>query len=161
MTGSMFMERKMVKVALLGQMAAPTSVNSKKIIFKDKVLTTGLTAGCSLVPGLTIRWKATELSLGQMVENMKVTMSMTKKKVKALSTGQMVVNMKVAGKMENSTEMDTTRPPAVKSSKANGTKVRGSTGSTIKRETPTPAKQLSEQILLKCKENFRFFKGLD
>jgi hypothetical protein len=59
-----------------------------------------------------------------MVENMKETISMIRRKVKELSTGQMEGNTKVAGRMESNMETDSTRRPAVKLNKEDGMRER-------------------------------------
>ena len=59
-----------------------------------------------------------------MVEGMKVTMLMTRKKDMVYSTGLMEGNMKEAGKMVNNMELVLTHQQAVKPNKANGKKVK-------------------------------------
>lgn len=123
-TASMCTERSMDKVVSRGLMVVHTMALSKKTIFKGMVLITGPTVGCLLVPGLTIKWRATEPSRGQMEGSMRVIMWMTKKKDKAHSTGRMAENTKADGKMENNTAMGSTRLPVAKSNKADGMKER-------------------------------------
>jgi hypothetical protein len=53
---------------------------------------------------------------------------MTRKKEMEYSTGQMDVNMKESGKMENNTELVSTRQQVEKPKKANGATVKGLIG---------------------------------
>ena len=59
-----------------------------------------------------------------MVESMKETISMIRRKVKELSTGQMVGNTKVAGRMESNMETDSIHQPAIKLNKEDGMRER-------------------------------------
>ena len=124
----MFTAKNMDKVVSLGQMEAHTTVNLKRIIFRDTGPTTGPTEECLSALGSIIRWKVREPSHGRMVESMKAITLTTRRKVKALSIGLTVENTKVDGRMASSTEMDTTHLQVVKLSKEDGMKVRGFIG---------------------------------
>jgi len=68
-------------------------------------------------------------SHGQMAEDMKVIMSMIKKRVKEFSSGLTVESMREDGKTVNNMELVHTLLQAVKQSKENGKKERDFTGS--------------------------------
>ncbi len=71
MTVATYMAKSMEKADSHGLMAAPTLETSKIITYRVMEHTIGLTEECLLVYGSTIRWRETELSPGQMVENMR------------------------------------------------------------------------------------------
>lgn len=62
------------------------------------------------------------LSPGPMAEDMKVTMSMTRRKVTVSSSGQTAGNTKVAGKMVSNTVLVLTLQPVERPSKVSGKK---------------------------------------
>lgn len=67
-------------------------------------------------------------SHGQMVDDMKVIMSMIKRRVKVFSSGLMVESTREDGKTVNNTELVHTPLLAVKQSKESGKKAKDFTG---------------------------------
>jgi len=122
------MARRMERAVLRGLTEVLTSASLRKIIFRDRVPTTGLMVECLLALGSTTRWKVMVPSLGQMAENMKATTLTIKKKDKERSIGLTAGNTKEAGRTESSTESDITHQQVEKLSKENGMKVRDYTG---------------------------------
>ena len=95
--------------------------------------------------------------LGQMEGNTKETILMIRKKDKVLSIGRMVENMKVAGKTANNMATASTHLPVAKSNKEDGMKARDSIGSARARMEPLLVKQVCESQL-KIDEHLNIFQ---
>jgi hypothetical protein len=87
------MVKSMDKVFLLGQTDPLTTAVLWTTILKVTVFTIGKMVEFSKVNGLTIKCMELESLIGQMVEDMKVSTKMTRKKGRVYSSGQMDVNM--------------------------------------------------------------------
>ena len=75
--------------------------------------------------GLTIRWKAEEYLLGQIIEDMRENILMIKKKDLVSFFGLMAESMKENGRMENNTGRENTHQHREKLKRVNGPKEKG------------------------------------
>ena len=105
---------------LSGQMAQNMTGSSKTTTFMEWELTPGLTKEFSLEIGSIIRCTEGEFSLGQMAEDTKESISMTRNTVMVSLYGPMDAATMEHGLMENSMASDITKMLQVKSKKENG-----------------------------------------
>lgn len=116
-----------------GLITAPTMDNSIRIIFMVLASMSGLMVELMMENGLITRWKALELSLGQMVGDTKDNTLMIKNTVKAHLSGQTVVNILVNGTKANSMVSEPISK-MVKNALVSGTWVNVLHGSIVKME---------------------------
>jgi hypothetical protein len=88
--------------ASLGLTKANTMESSRRTILKEKVFTNGVTAETLKVTGRTIKWRVTESSLGLIIDVMKESTLMTRKKDTVSFFGLMEGNTTVNGRTANS-----------------------------------------------------------
>jgi len=114
----------------LGQTAPTTRATSKIMISMALVLILGLTAGVMLGTGLGIGCMARENFPGLMVDLLRATIQMIKRRALAFSAGPMAVFTVGSGKLENNMALECTQPKMGKSSTRCGTTARPSTQKT-------------------------------
>lgn len=93
----------MVRANLFGRIRAHIMVTFSRTTFMDKVNINGLMVGYTMASGLTTKWRVKELSLGQMVESMKVTIKMTRNMDMVPSNGLTEESILVNGAKANNT----------------------------------------------------------
>lgn len=99
--------RRMVRVNFNGKMVVIIKEILLMEIFKDLEVITSLNQINTMKENLDLAiWKEEELRLGQMEEDMKVTLKMARKMEKAHSNGQMVSNILEVGELENNKEQE-------------------------------------------------------
>ena len=91
------MVKSTVEVNSPGLMAALTMGNLLKITSMEMEFISGLMAANTKANGKITKWRALVCSHGLTIEDMKVNISMIRKKVKVHSTGQMAESTKESG----------------------------------------------------------------
>lgn len=104
----------------IGLMDQSTKESLRTIVSMERVFTTGMMVGSTMVTGSKTRWTVKEFLPGQMDEGTRVNTEMTRKKDMVYSVGKMVDPTKGIGRVESNMVEASTSQLVAENERVNG-----------------------------------------